>query len=219
MYSPEPKTLPTKSLYYATLLAMVGILSLSFLAFKAISDRMQNIHINPVFDRSDELQLESARDALQSGGLKALTTYMARLDRVFGGDHYLLDSHGIDLYPAKTGRRSFHQLRQTSRVSRRMVTGLSRTGRRTGNTGSPPRVRSAHPIFGPFFPTISSSSARPALFAGWPRWVLCRPYAESPRPSPSSDRAISPCASIQSGKMKSGSWGAPSIELLNNSSG
>lgn len=97
MYSPEPKTLPTKSLYYATLLAMVGILSLSFLAFKAISDRMQNIHINPVFDRSDELQLESARDALQSGGLKALTTYMARLDRVFGGDHYLLDSHGIDL--------------------------------------------------------------------------------------------------------------------------
>ena len=91
------KLLATKSLYYAIFLAMVGILSLSFLVFHAISDRMQKINIDPVFERFDEMQLENARGALNSGGPKAVRDYMASLDQTFGGTHFLLDSHGVDV--------------------------------------------------------------------------------------------------------------------------
>jgi signal transduction histidine kinase len=98
MSLPKPfKLLPTKSLYYAIFLAMVSILSLSFLVFHAISDRMQKINIDPVFERFDEMQLENARAALNSGGPKAVRDYMASLDQIFGGAHFLLDSHGVDV--------------------------------------------------------------------------------------------------------------------------
>jgi len=86
-----------KSLYYGTFLAMVTILSLSFLAFHAISDRMQTMTIDPIFDRADEVQLEGGRAALQTGGAKGLKDYMAGLDRIFNGSHYLLDAHGTDM--------------------------------------------------------------------------------------------------------------------------
>jgi signal transduction histidine kinase len=101
MYLPERfrlRPLPMKSLYYGVLLAMVSTLSLSFLAFRAISDRMENNAIAPTFDRFNELQLESARGALNSGGQKALGDYLTSLNRIFGGSsHYLLDARGIDL--------------------------------------------------------------------------------------------------------------------------
>ena len=99
MYLPERlKSLPMKSLYYGVLLAMVTTLSLSFLVFHAISDRMQKKSIDPAFDRIDEFELESARGALNSGGPKALMDYLTRLNLIFGGSsHYLLDAHGIDL--------------------------------------------------------------------------------------------------------------------------
>jgi signal transduction histidine kinase len=90
-----------KSLYFSVLLAMVMTLSLSFLAFQAISGHMQRKSIDPVYDRFDELQLESAREHLQTGGAAALAAYLNRLDRLFGGAsrsrHYLLDLHGKDL--------------------------------------------------------------------------------------------------------------------------
>src|SRR5260370_30564521 len=75
---------------------MVGILALSFLVFHEISDRMQKVNIDPVFDRADELQLEAERSVLGGGGTKALQVYLANLNRIFGGSHYLLDSKGID---------------------------------------------------------------------------------------------------------------------------
>jgi len=62
------KIWPMKSLYLEVFLVMVSTLSLSFLAFRAISDQMEQIAIDPVFDRFDELQLESARAAFDSGG-------------------------------------------------------------------------------------------------------------------------------------------------------
>ena len=98
MYLPERlRTLPMKSLYLGVLLAMAITLSLSFLVFHAISNRLQQKTIDPAFDRIDVLELESARGALGSGGPKALEDYLSRLDRVFGGSsHYLLDSRGID---------------------------------------------------------------------------------------------------------------------------
>ena len=99
MYFPERlKTFPMKSLYYGVLLAMVTTLSLSFLVFHAISDRMQRKTIDPAFDRIDELELESARGALASSGPKALQAYLTSLDRVFvGSTHYLLDARGVDV--------------------------------------------------------------------------------------------------------------------------
>jgi signal transduction histidine kinase len=86
-----------KSLYVATLVAMIGILSLSFIVFQAIAARVQKISIDPTFDRMDELQLESARDVYVTGGEKALAEYMTTLDHTFHGSHYLLDGHGRDL--------------------------------------------------------------------------------------------------------------------------
>jgi signal transduction histidine kinase len=86
-----------KSLYYGVALAMVTTLSISFLVFHAISNRLQQKTIDPAFDRIDELELESARATLTSGGPPALKVYLARLDHIFGGSsHYLLDARGID---------------------------------------------------------------------------------------------------------------------------
>ena len=98
MSSPaQPKVLLRQSLYVWVLLAMVGILSLSYVAFRAISNQMQTQKIDPVYDRFDEMQLESARNILQSSGEPALKHYLGSLNRIFGGSHYLLDASGNDL--------------------------------------------------------------------------------------------------------------------------
>ncbi len=89
--------LPTRSLYFAVFLAMVGTLSLSFLVFQQISVRLQRKHFDPVYDRLDELQLESATRILNRDGQKALANYLTGLDHLSGARHYLLDAHGIDL--------------------------------------------------------------------------------------------------------------------------
>jgi len=92
------RSLPTQSLYVWVLLAMVSILSLSFLAFHLIATHVQNQRIDPLFDKFDELQLESARDELQTGGKAALREYLASLDRIFSSSsHYLLDAQGKDV--------------------------------------------------------------------------------------------------------------------------
>jgi signal transduction histidine kinase len=98
MSSPaQHKVLLRQSLYVWVLLAMVGILSLSFLAFRAISEEMQTQKIDPVYDRFDELQLESARNILQGWGRDAVAGYMRKLNELFGGSHYLLDANGKDV--------------------------------------------------------------------------------------------------------------------------
>ena len=71
MYLPQRlRSLPVKSLYYGVVLAMAATLSISFLVFHAISDRMQKKSIDPAFDRIDEFEIMSARAALNSGGCK-----------------------------------------------------------------------------------------------------------------------------------------------------
>lgn len=87
----------TISLSFAVVLTVVSILSLSFLAFHLIANRVQQIEILPTFDKFDEMQLESARNALQRRGREGLQDYLSSLDRLFGEPHYLLDAHGIDL--------------------------------------------------------------------------------------------------------------------------
>jgi signal transduction histidine kinase len=98
MSSPaQLRVLLRHSLYVWVLLAMVGILSLSFVAFRAISEQMQAQKIDPVYDRFDEMQLESARNILQSSGDAALKKYLESLNGIFGGAHYLLNGTGTDL--------------------------------------------------------------------------------------------------------------------------
>ncbi len=99
MYLPERlKANPMKSLYIGVLLAMVITLSLSYLVFQAIADRVQKKSIDPAFEHIDELELESARGAFASGGATALKSYLTRLDRIFAGStHYLLDAKGVDV--------------------------------------------------------------------------------------------------------------------------
>lgn len=86
-----------KSLYVAILLVMLGILSLSFLAFHSISGRIEKAYFDPVFDKVEQLQIESARTAFNQGGPSAVAAYMQKLDHLFGGSHYLLDEHGVDI--------------------------------------------------------------------------------------------------------------------------
>lgn len=98
MYLPERlRALPTKSLYVGVLLAMVSTLMLSFLAFQVIAARVQRMQIDPTYDKFDELQLESARRAFERRGAEGLQAYLASLNHIFGGSHYLLDAKGMDL--------------------------------------------------------------------------------------------------------------------------
>lgn len=76
---------------------MLCILGVSFLVFQAISNRMQRLTIDPTFDRFDQLQLDSAREAWERGGKAGLGEYMNKLNHTFTGKHYLLDARGIDL--------------------------------------------------------------------------------------------------------------------------
>jgi signal transduction histidine kinase len=91
------RLLPMKSLYFGVFLAMVGTLSLSFVVFRQISVRLERKHFDPVYDRLDELQLETARRILNSEGREALANYLTSLDHLSGAHHYLLDVHGNDL--------------------------------------------------------------------------------------------------------------------------
>lgn len=102
-----------KSLYVAILLVMLGILSLSFLAFRSISGRMEKAYFDPVFDKMEQLQIESARAALNQGGTSAVSAYMQRLDRLFGGSHYLLDGRGTDVVSGKSREKLLPKLPAT----------------------------------------------------------------------------------------------------------
>lgn len=86
-----------KSLFLGTLLATLGVLCLSFFVFQAISNRIQQSSVDPTFDRFDELQLQSEREAWETGGKPALEKYIYRLDHTFTGKHYFLNASGIDL--------------------------------------------------------------------------------------------------------------------------
>jgi signal transduction histidine kinase len=86
-----------RSLYFAVVLAMLATLALALLVFLAISNRVERTYLNPVFEGMDELELESARSAWNEGGRAAVSSYMDRLNRVFGTSHYFLNSDGIDV--------------------------------------------------------------------------------------------------------------------------
>jgi signal transduction histidine kinase len=86
-----------KSLYVGIALAMAVALLISFFAFSYISDRNRTRTELAIFDKFDEVQLQTATGALNQGGVPALKNYLDLLDRVFGGSHYLLDEKGADV--------------------------------------------------------------------------------------------------------------------------
>jgi signal transduction histidine kinase len=86
-----------RSLYVGILLVMAGTLSLSLLVFLAISRQIEGATFYRIFERTDELQLEGARTALDRGGPAAVSAYMQQSDRIFGDSHYLLNSAGVDV--------------------------------------------------------------------------------------------------------------------------
>jgi signal transduction histidine kinase len=86
-----------RSLYVGILLALFGMLALSLVVFLAISHRVERQYLNPVFEAMDELELQSARNALESGGSTAAASYLVELNRLFGTSHFLLNSDGVDV--------------------------------------------------------------------------------------------------------------------------
>src|SRR5690349_20663300 len=87
-----------RSLYVGVLLSLIAILAVSLVAFLMISNQIERQYLNPVFEAMDELQLESARSALETGGLAALSSYLEKLNQLFkSSSHFLLDSDGVDV--------------------------------------------------------------------------------------------------------------------------
>lgn len=93
-----------RSLYLGVALAALGTLLLAYFAFSAISEQIVKFYLDPVFVATDQLEVEDAVNAWTSGGAKAVSAYMARLDRLFGPSHYLLNSAGIDVVSGKNRR-------------------------------------------------------------------------------------------------------------------
>lgn len=87
-----------RSLYVGVLLSLAGVLALSLVAFLVISNRVERLYLDPVFQAMDELELESARSALESGGSAALMSYLKKLDQLFpSSSHFLVNSNGVDV--------------------------------------------------------------------------------------------------------------------------
>ncbi len=86
-----------RSLLATLAIVLVIALSVSWLAFSAISHRVETQYFDPVFEATDAMQLEAADAAMQRGGLPALRAFMVHLDNTFGPSHYLLDGSGRDV--------------------------------------------------------------------------------------------------------------------------
>ena len=86
-----------KSLYVGMLLSLVAVLALSLVVFLVISERVERQYLDPVFEAMDELQLQSARSAFESGGASAAQSYLAKLNQLFRSSHFLLNSQGVNV--------------------------------------------------------------------------------------------------------------------------
>jgi len=159
-----------KSLNARVLFAMVAILSLSFLAFRLVSQHIESKILNPIFDDFDELQLESAQNAYEEKGMNALHDYLTSLDTTFGGNHYLLNASGVDIF---SGQNRFALLplapASKSRIQMRrswIITHRSPDGRYWFvATGQVPRTHIS--TFLPYYFIVLGTSA----ILGWLAWI------------------------------------------------
>lgn len=87
-----------RSLYVGLLLSLLAVLALSLAAFLVISHQITRQYLDPVFEAMDELQLETARSALENGGTAALASYLKKLDQLFpSSSHFLVTANGVDV--------------------------------------------------------------------------------------------------------------------------
>lgn len=148
-----------RSLYVAILAIMLGILALSYFVYNSISARFEHTYFDPVFDRFDELEIESARTALDSGGRPGLTAYLHKLDHLFGGSHYLLNQSGVDILSgANMNAQIPHPPAVQSRIERqdRMIIAHRSTDGRFWFVAIAPLDRSAPPIYRPYYFLIAA---------------------------------------------------------------
>ena len=77
-------------------LATIGVSLVGFFATsRLLEDRRPRMHDR--MDRTQALQNEGARQALESGGPDELLRYLRRLDELFEAEHFLVDAGGRDL--------------------------------------------------------------------------------------------------------------------------
>jgi two-component system sensor histidine kinase CpxA len=77
-------------------LATIGVSLLGFYAtFRIIDSRRPRM--DDMMGKTQALQLEGARKALDQGGSDELARYLRRLDELFRAEHFLVDSSGKDL--------------------------------------------------------------------------------------------------------------------------
>lgn len=94
-----------RSVLIGVTLAYVLSLLCGFLVARVISQESYAYYVAPTFEAMDQLELDEARAALGQGGPPALRAYTDRLDKAFGGRHFLLSSQGTDLVTG-TSRKS-----------------------------------------------------------------------------------------------------------------
>lgn len=148
-----------RSLYVAIFAVMLGVLAVSYFVYNSISARFERTYFDPVFDRFDELEIESARSALELGGRSELTNYLHKLDQVFGGSHYLLNSSGVDIL---SGADMSTQIPRPpavqSRIERqdRVIVTHRSTDGRFWFVAIAPLNPSASPIYRPYYFVIAA---------------------------------------------------------------
>jgi signal transduction histidine kinase len=86
-----------RSLSTAVALASLLVLVICLFTALAISQQTEHVYFDPVFHRMDRMEVEDAQSALENKGLPALRAYLDRLDRQFGGKHFLLNASGRSL--------------------------------------------------------------------------------------------------------------------------
>ena len=88
-----------KSVYAKITLWSFGTLLLSLGAFFLVTSIVsyQAAHRSGSFGRIQSMELESATEAYESGGVRQLGVFIDRLKRYVTGEHYLTDAKGIDL--------------------------------------------------------------------------------------------------------------------------
>jgi len=206
------KAITVRSLNARMLIAMVVILSSSFLVFNMVSNHMQTELLKPLFDRFDELQLRSAQEAYEENGKTALHLYLNRLDATFGGTHYLLDASGIDLYSGENRSNLLPPTREANGGSKPMRLGSLPTVPRMANTGLPLRGRLLQLASGPFCRTTLLFLAPPEFSAGWHGLASYCRFEESPRQSRVLVTEISLCVFRPGARMRSDSLAALSTK-------
>ncbi len=111
------------------MLAYLLSLLCGFVVASYISQQSYKADVVPTFAAMDRIELEEASSTLQREGPAALGFYLRRLDRAFGGQHFLLSSAGISLVDGSS--RSSLLLQSPATQYRGYIHGVFRLVRRS----------------------------------------------------------------------------------------